>query len=126
MKSGARFDDTRREVYSREIDPKKSTFHLSRRRQLWIALTVSPLLLLTILAYWLEQPFGLWFSAAMAAMLGGWQVLFYGFARARDERALDVTNFYPRGYLVFIFTVLAALIAFVTWRLWVQFPGHHP
>jgi len=123
---GVRFDNTKRGVYAREIDPAKSTFHLSRRRVLRIALTVAPMLLLAVLAYRLEQPFGLWFSAGMAVMLGGWQVLFYGYARSGEERALDADNFYPRGYVVVMLTLLFALAAFVTWRLWVQFPGHQP
>ncbi len=34
----------------------------------------------------------------------------------------DVSNFYPRWYLIFEAIVLACLIGFVTYRLWIRFP----
>jgi hypothetical protein len=53
-----------------------------------------------------------------------WQIIFYGYARPGDERAINATNFYPRSYLMGISIFWLGLIAFVIWRLWVQFPGH--
>jgi hypothetical protein len=124
MLFGFRFGNMRRQVYSREIDVASSEFHLSRRRLVRIVLTASPLFMLSGLAYYFEQPFGMWFSAAIALFVILWQIVFYGYERPGDERAIDVTNIYPRPYLIGIGIFWLGLIAFVAWRLWVQFPGH--
>jgi hypothetical protein len=120
------FDNTFREVYSRQIDPTQDRFHLSRSRLVHILLTVSPFLLVSAVAYYFVQPFGVWFSAACGAFLALWQVIFYGYARAGDEHVLEVTNFYSRRYLIFVGTFWLVLIALVSWRLWALAPGHQP
>jgi hypothetical protein len=117
------FNSTFREVYSRQIDPKHDRFHLSRSRLVHILLTVSPFLLVSAVAYYFVQPFGLWLSAACGAFLALWQVIFYGYARAVDEHLIEVTHFYSRRYLIFIGTFGLILIAWVSWRLWVMAPG---
>jgi hypothetical protein len=117
------FDNTYREVYSRQIDPMRERFHLSRSTLIHVLLTVSPFLLVSAVAYYFEQTFGVWFSAACGAFLALWQVIFCGYARAGDEHVLEVTNFYSRRYLIFVGTFWLILIALVSWRLWVLAPG---
>ncbi len=53
-------------------------------------------------AYYFVQPFGLWLSVACGALLTLRQVIFYGYARARDDHLLEVTRFYSRRHLIFI------------------------
>lgn len=118
------FNNTFREVYSRQIDPRQDRFHLSRSRLVHILLTVSPFLLVSAVAYYFRQPFGVWFSAAFGAFLALWQVIFYGYARTGDEHVLEITHIYSRRYLIFIGTFWFILIALVSWRLWVLAPGH--
>ncbi len=37
-------------------------------------------------------------------------------------KATDISNFYPRWYVIFEAIVLACVVGFVIYRLWVQFP----
>lgn len=73
------------------------------------------------LAFYFEQFAAMWLAIAWAVGVGLWQLVFYGYF-SKDERALEVTNFYSKGTLIFFACFWAALITGVAIALYLKLP----
>jgi hypothetical protein len=123
MRMGTRFDNTAGQVADGETDPRKTKFHLSRSLLLRIGVvTILPMLLLSALAYYLEQYFGMALAIGWFGFAALWQALAYGYGLS-SEKELAATNYYPHVYLIFGLTCLFGMVGFIAWRLWERFPN---
>jgi cytochrome bd-type quinol oxidase subunit 2 len=116
-------DKTQREVFSREVDLKKSAFQLSRRALIRIVLGFAIFLLPIWIAYHFEQYPQMWMAIVFAILVSAWQLLFYGYESSpKDEASLKVTNFYSKGVLIFLAIFWAVLISGVSVALYLKVP----
>ncbi len=123
MKLRFEVDKTQREVFSREVDLKKSRFQLSRRALIRIILGFAIFLLPIWIAYHFEQSPQMWMAIAFAILVSAWQLLFYGYESSpKDEAALKVTNFYSKGVLIFLAIFWTVLIGGVSVALYLKLP----
>ena len=123
MKSRIEIDRTQRDVFSREVDLKKSQFQLSRRALIRIVLGFAIFLLPIWLAYHFEQYPQMWMAIGFAILISAFQLLFYGYESSpKDEAALKVTNFYSKGVLIFLVIFWSVLIGGVSVALYLKLP----
>ncbi len=123
MKWRVEIDKTQREVFSREVDLKKSPFQLSRRALIRIVLGFAIFLFPIWVAYHFEQYPQMWMAIAFAILVSTWQLLFYGYESSpKDEATLKVTNFYSKGVLIFLAIFWTVLISGVSVALYLKLP----
>ena len=105
------FDNTEREVLSREVDIKAAKFALSKRRLLRISYGSVALLVAAATAYYYDQLFVMGLALFWAAFVALWQIAAYGYGAIPDhEHALSAVRFYGKGRLIFAACFCTVLI----------------
>jgi hypothetical protein len=117
------FDNTQRQVFSREIDLKRAKFRLAPRVLARIVVGAAPLLLMAFAALYFEQPHMFWFSLMFAFGVVRWQVLVFGFTGESSIAEMKATNFYSKGTLIFLAIFWTVLILGVAVALYLKFPN---
>ena len=93
MKWWIGFDNTRREVFHREIDLNKSGFRLSPRALIKIVFGLIVFLLSAGVAFYFKQFPQMWMAIIFGVFLTVLQLLFYGYeSNPEDEAASNVPN----------------------------------
>ena len=96
-----------------------------KERRLRVVLVIGCLLSLPILSAVLNGVLSVPFAMS-AGLCVGFSVIYLIFSSFPHQREVlketDVSNFYPRWYLIFEALVVVSLVGFVIYRLWVQFP----
>lgn len=118
-----KLDKTKRTAYASKINPKKTSFNLSRHEFFRIIMGTSAVLLMAALAFYFEQYPVMWIAIIWALGVGAWQTLFYGYApNKKSKKALSVTNFYSKGVLIFLAFFWSSLIIGISIALYYQLP----
>lgn len=115
MKLTFRLDDTQRQVARATVDLKRSRFRLDPRLLRRILLGAVPFPALAALNLYVH---GLLSVTLLALFFGAfivlWQIVVFGYSHGQiTPKKLQVTNFYPRGVLIFAAIFWATLITFV-------------
>ena len=104
-----------------EVDLNRDNFSLSKSRLIRILIGAGIMMPLPLIAYYLNQPFFIWFSLAFIIGIVSWQVMAYGFWKEEDID-LSVTNYYSKSYLLLVAILWFLLIGGISTILYLKLP----